>query len=192
MRNWWEIVLPPKRPFSIKQHLALNKPKIGSQPARSKMKYLKTISLKKKGDLQKLHVFPECGKSVKKAIASNATWGWNYAVHYFHVSQLAAERWHENKVKRPKKNDKKWNMRFVQFYCHQDRNIADKICTRKTITDFSAIINVGRLHKSCKETCHSICSEKVCKYWQGFTATLAFYTAVGFGRPEVSFGGFQF
>ena len=27
---------------------------------------------------------------------------------------------------------------------------------------------------------------------RGFTATLAFYTAVGFGRPEVSFGGFQF
>jgi hypothetical protein len=55
----------------------------------------------------------------------------------------------------------------VQFCCHQDRNIADKVCTRKTITDFSAIINVGRLHKSCKETCHSICSEKNCKYWQG-------------------------
>ena len=66
-----------------------------------------------------------------------------------------------------KKNDKKWNMCFVQFCCHQDRNIADKVCTRKTITDFSAIINVGRLHKSCKETCHSICSEKNCKYWQG-------------------------
>ena len=122
---------------------------------------------KKTGDWQKSHVFPECGKSVKKAIASNSTWGWNYAVHCFNVSQLAAERWHENKMKRPKKNDKQWNMCFVQFCCHQDRNIADKVCTRKTITDFSAIINVGRLHKSCKETCHSIFSEKNCKYWQG-------------------------
>jgi hypothetical protein len=53
--------------------LALNQPKIGSQPARTKMKYLKTISLKKTGDWQKSHVFPECGKSVKKAIASNST-----------------------------------------------------------------------------------------------------------------------
>ena len=97
----------------------------------------------------------------------HSTWGWNYAVHCFNVSQLAAERWHENKMKRPKKNDKQWNMCFVQFCCHQDRNIADKVCTRKTITDFSAIINVGRLHKSCKETCHSIFSEKNCKYWQG-------------------------
>ena len=73
----------------------------------------------------------------------------------------------KTKWKGQKKNDKQWNMCFVQFCCHQDRNIADKVCTRKTITDFSAIINVGRLHKSCKETCHSIFSEKNCKYWQG-------------------------
>ena len=145
---------------SINQRLVLNQPE-------QKWSTWKPFRWKKTGDWQKSHVFPECGKSVKKAIASNSTWGWNYAVHCFNVSQLAAERWHENKMKRPKQNDKQWNMCFVQFCCHQDRNIADKVCTRKTITDFSAIINVGRLHKSCKETCHSICSEKNCKYWQG-------------------------
>ena len=83
-------------------------------------------------------------------------------------------------------------MCFVQFCCHQDRNIADKVCTRKTITDFSAIINVGRLHKVARKPAILSAAKKNVNTDRGFTATLAFYTAVGFGRPEVSFGGFQF